>query len=232
LILINELPLRPQRKTMLQTKVKASAITHLTDARYFAAWEVRWLGFHLSAGSAESVDARLVSTLREWVDGVKICGEYNLATSDEILEAQSLLQLDSIQLGMLNPVATLQQLREKVEIIQELVIEAYADIDELEDFLSERHTLVDYFLLNFSKGGLQYDDLKDGIPISAEQLQAWVKKYPILVDLPLNDTSPTQFLTDFPVKGFAVQGGAEDRVGYKSFDELNDFFEDLEVLID
>jgi phosphoribosylanthranilate isomerase len=230
--LINQLPLRSQIKAMLQTKVKANAITHLTDARYFAAWEVIWLGFHLSPGSSESVDARLVTTLKEWVDGVKICGEYNLATSEEILEAKSLLQLDSVQLGMLTPTVTLQELKGQVEVIQELVIEAYADIDELEAFLSERHSLADYFLLNFSKGGLQYDDLKTGTPITTERLGEWATKYSVLVDLPLNNISPTQFLVDIPVKGFAIQGGAEDKVGYKSFDELDDFFEDLEVLVD
>jgi phosphoribosylanthranilate isomerase len=230
--LINQLPLRSQIKAMLQTKVKANAITHLTDARYFAAWEVIWLGFHLSPGSSESVDARLVTTLKEWVDGVKICGEYNLATSEEILEAKSLLQLDSVQLGMLTPTVTLQELKGQVEVIQELVIEAYADIDELEEFLAERQSLVDYFLLSFSKGGLQYDDLQTGTPITIERLGEWAKKYSVLVDLPLNNISPTQFLTDIPVKGFAVQGGAEDKVGYKNFDELDDFFEDLEVLVD
>ncbi|MEL7219729.1 MAG: hypothetical protein AAGJ93_00340 [Bacteroidota bacterium] len=217
---------------MLKTKVKASAITHLTDARYFAAWEVVWLGFHLSPGSTESVDARLVTTLKEWVDGVKICGEYSLASLDELLEAKTLLQLDSVQLGMLTPLETLQALQRKVEIIQELVVEAYADLDELETFLAERQEFVDFFVLNFSKGGLQLEDLKDGTPFELTRLKSWAEKYPIVIDLPLNDTTPSDFLADIPVKGFAVQGGAEDKVGYKSFDELDAFFEDLEVLVD
>lgn len=220
-----------QIKVMLQTKVKASAITHLTDARYFAAWEVNWLGFHLSPGSEESVDARLVATLREWVDGVKICGEYSLGETEEILAAQSLLQLDSVQLGMLTPPEVLQQVQGKIEIIQEVVIEAYADLDELEDFLSERQPLADYFLLNFSKGGIQYTDLQSTIPVTLTRLGEWAQKYSLLIDLPLNDILPSQFLADIPVKGFAVQGGAEDKVGYKNFDELDEFFEDLEVLI-
>lgn len=217
---------------MLTTKVKASAITHLTDARYFAAWEVVWLGFHLSPGSAESVDARLVTTLKEWVDGVKICGEYTLASLDELLKAKTLLQLDSLQLGMLTPLETLQQLQGKIEIIQELVIESYADLDELEEFLTEREEFVDFFLLNFSKGGLQLEDLKAGTPFNIALLKTWAKKYAILIDLSLNQTSPSAFLADIPVKGFAVQGDAEDKVGYKSFDALDDFFEDLEVLLD
>lgn len=217
---------------MLNTKVKASAITHLTDARYFAAWEATWLGFHLSPGSAESVDARLVSTLREWVDGVSICGEYSLATAEEVLAAQELLQLDAVQLGMLTPLDTLVQLKGKLELIQEVVVEAYADIDELETWLKERHDSVDYFLLNFSKGGLQYPDLQDGTPLSINRLAKWTALFPILLDLPLEGTSPNEVLATMPLQGFAVQGGAEEKVGYKSFDELDDFFTELEVLVD
>lgn len=216
---------------MLRTKVKASAVTHLTDARYFAAWEATWLGFQLSPGAADSVDARLVSTLREWVDGVKICAEYSLAEADEVLAAHELLKLDAVQLGMLTPLETLTQLHGKLELIQELVVEAYADMDELEALLEERKPYASYFILNFTKGGLTYEDIEEGTPLTTERLANWAKAYPILIDITLANTTPSELLERMPLQGFAIQGGAEEKVGYKSFDELDEFFEDLEELV-
>ncbi|WP_020536196.1 hypothetical protein [Lewinella cohaerens] len=216
---------------MLSTKVKASAITHLTDARYFAAWETNWLGFMLSPGTEESVDLQLVAALREWVDGVKICGEFSLATLPEIEAAIEVLGLETVQLGMLTPLENLQALKGKVEIIQEIVVEAYITAEELSALMEERKDAVDYFLLQFNKGGLTWPDIQEGTPFGADQLEAWAKQYPLLVDLPLEGTPPTQFLEQIKVEGFSVQGAAEEKVGVKSFDELDDFFEDLEVLI-
>lgn len=216
---------------MLSTKVKASAITHLTDARYFAAWETEWLGFMLSPGAEASVELQLVAALREWVDGVKICGEFSLATLPEIEAAIDVLALETIQVGMLTPLESLKALKAKVEIIQEIVVEAYLTAEELAELMDERKEAVDYFLLQFSKGGLTWPDIQDGTPFGVDQLVQWAKQYPLLVDLPLSDTNPTQFLDQVPVKGFSVVGAAEEKVGVKSFDELDEFFEDLEVLI-
>ena len=49
---------------MLKTKVKASSITNLTDARYFAAWGVNWLGFDLRQGSDTYVQPQLVHAIK------------------------------------------------------------------------------------------------------------------------------------------------------------------------
>lgn len=215
---------------MLSTFVKASGITHLTDARYFAAWETEWLGFTLSPGTENSVDLRQVAALREWVDGVKICGEFNLATEEEINSAIELLQLETVQLGMLTPLATLKGLS-GVEIIQEIVVESYIHTDELAAIMEERDQYADYLLLNFSKGGIIWSDLQAGVPFSQTILKHWAEKYKLLLDLSLTGTSPSTFLREIPAAGFNVQGGEEEKVGYKSFDELDEFFEDLEVLV-
>lgn len=216
---------------MLSTKVKASSITHLTDARYFAAWETEWLGFYLSAGETFSIDARQVAAMQEWVDGVKICGEFGLTNTEEIQTAIDLLQLDSIQVGMLSPLAVLEAFAGKTEIIQEIVPEAYLGSDEIEELLAERGEYVNYFLLNFSKGGIVANDLENGHPYRLDQLQSWCQKYPILLDIDLGKNAPNDFAQKVAAQGFAVQGGAEEKTGYKSFDELDEFFEALEVLV-
>ncbi len=82
---------------MLRTKVKASSVTNLTDARYFAAWEVYWLGFDLDPHSERHVSPTAFEAIREWVDGVEVTGEFNLQSPEEIREAVEVLRLDAVQ---------------------------------------------------------------------------------------------------------------------------------------
>ena len=216
---------------MLKTKVKASSVTHLTDARYFAAWEVEWLGFNLSPGEENSVDPREVAAIREWVDGVQICAELNLPTAADLKAVVEMVQPDLIQVGMLTEIETLREWNGGLPVIKEIVVERDTDLAMIEELLETDHVAVACFLLNFAKGGVSWQDLEDSKPLSLSKLKDWATKYPILLEIELGEQVPSAVLEELPVQGFSVRGGAEEAVGYKSFDDLDDFFEDLEVLI-
>jgi len=53
---------------MLTTTVKASSISNLTDARYFAAWHVDWLGFDLTANGLSVLSLPEVKEIKDWID--------------------------------------------------------------------------------------------------------------------------------------------------------------------
>lgn len=215
---------------MLSTKVKANSIAHLTDARYFAAWEVEWLGFQMMPGDTHYLSPLHIKTFREWVDGVHICGEFGLADTEDIKATIDLLDLKSIQVGMFTPLSTLEALDKEVEILQEIVVENYSDSSDIEEILSENHPFVDYFILQCSKGGVQWSDLVNGTPFSMEQLKKWTEQYPLLLDIHLDESLNVQALLEqFPIKGYCVSGGEEEKVGFKNFDELDDFFEALVI---
>ena len=84
---------------MLKTKIKASKVANLTDARYFAAWEVDWLGFSFDPASDAYVDPKKMLAMRGWIEGPKIVGEFGVATVDSIREAYDILNLDMVQVG-------------------------------------------------------------------------------------------------------------------------------------
>ena len=84
---------------MLKIKVKAGFITNLTDARYFAAREVEWLGFPIGNGDG-MIAPMQVKAIAEWVDGVKIVGEFSFATPEEILALSEQVGLDAVPVGM------------------------------------------------------------------------------------------------------------------------------------
>ncbi|MEZ4983551.1 MAG: hypothetical protein R2795_00690 [Saprospiraceae bacterium] len=206
-------------------KIKATAVSHLTDARYFAAWEVHWLGFYLSPGADYSMDVTTAAALREWVDGVRICGEFGLADTDYILERVDYLRLDTVQLDMLTPIAVLMDLKGKVEVIQEVVVSPWSDTDDLAAMLAERSNWVDYFLLDFTKGGLTWEEIAQGLPVSMDDLRHWQAHHaPLIIDAGL-PADPLQVARDLPSVAWSVRGGAEEKTGYKSFDELDALFE-------
>ncbi|MBK6622216.1 MAG: hypothetical protein IPG32_15540 [Saprospirales bacterium] len=70
---------------MLKTLVKASSISNLTDARYFSAWEVKWLGYCLDPDSPDFVRPDQLQAIRSWVDSVELIGEFGKQALPDIV---------------------------------------------------------------------------------------------------------------------------------------------------
>ena len=85
---------------MLKTVVKASSIANLTDARYFAAWHVEWLGFDLSPSGLERLSLPQVKEIKDWIEGPKIVGELGVWEPAQSQEIINFLSLEYIQVGM------------------------------------------------------------------------------------------------------------------------------------
>ncbi|PHI20669.1 hypothetical protein CEQ90_06360 [Lewinellaceae bacterium SD302] len=219
---------------MLKATVKASAVTHLTDARYFAAWEVDWLGFDLSPGSGISVHE--LNAFREWITGPGIVGELDAGLPARIeagsLSPQTLesLQLDAVQVdsvfgpdqatSILGPLG--------IPIFVELPVEGYSSLDDHIATLQSYESIATHFVLNFTKGGITWQDLAEGHPFSLEDLKSISESRSVYLEI--EGRLPTAIKADYPeLAGFSVRGGSEEKVGFKDFDELDTFFEDLEV---
>ncbi|RME97046.1 MAG: hypothetical protein D6772_10960 [Bacteroidetes bacterium] len=216
---------------MLKTKVKASSLTHLTDARYFAAWETEWLGFRLSDTPGAGIEPAQLLAIREWVDGVQICGELSRTDADTILAQADFLQLDWVELSADTDTATLQVVASRLPIIQEIRVEGYTTANDINELLSQNQAYVQYFLLNLAQGGITWSDLAAGYPFSIDQVRAWAATFPILLEVDTGNILPSAILQEVHIAGFSVRGGEEEKVGYKTFDQLDSFFEDIELAV-
>ena len=216
---------------MLKTKVKASTVTNLTDARYFAAWEVEYLGFCLNPHAEEYIQPKVMNAIKEWVDGVKIVGEFDMQTADEIRSAIDLLNLDAVQVGHFTTVETLMELKAEVPVLKELVSNKDTEINAIEEQLEQFTSSVGSFILNFDKSGIQWTDIVAGNPVNYEWLKGICESYPILLSIAIPTEEIEQILEELQAEGLNVVGGEEEKVGYKSFDELDEVFEALEVLV-
>ncbi|MBR9922393.1 MAG: hypothetical protein GYB31_16270 [Bacteroidetes bacterium] len=213
---------------MLQTKVKASSITNLTDARYFAAWEVDWLGFSLDENAPEYIGADMLLAIREWVDGVKIVGEFGMQALEDIRRQAEETELDAIQLGPFADSTTRMGLKDWF-LIQEIVIDGNTSWSDLESQLEEMEGEAGLFLLNMDSNGIGRDQLQQGRPFSDLALKQLCERFPILLGMAWKPTEVPGILEDISPEGIYVRGGAEEKTGYKSFDDLDEVFELLEV---
>ena len=215
---------------MLRTKVKAGPITNLTDARYFAAWEVAWLGFCLDPGDENYISPREVLAIREWVDGPLIVGEFNVQTSGEIAAAIEMLNLDAIQAGMFTDAATLRSLNAAVPVCKEIVVEHSTKVDSINRQIDEFQAVAGQFLLNFDKNGISWTDLEKGRPFSLSFIHTLCRQQEILLSIDLTPPLAGIILSSLAPHGLSIRGGAEEKTGFKSFEELDELLEALQII--
>lgn len=211
---------------MLKTKVKASNISNLTDARYYAAWYVDWLGFDLRSAE-NTLSLAEVKAIKEWIEGPVIVGEIDLLDFEKAKETINFLELEAIQVGMYTPIAQLQSLQDYT-IIKEVVIEPDMQASDLEAHLAEYFDVVSYFLLDFDKNGVDWQQIKAGNSFSVELLKAICERQEILLSINCHSTEIEEVLDSIQPHGLSVKGGIEEKVGFKSFDEVDEIFEILE----
>ncbi len=199
--------------------IKASRITNLTDARYFAAREVAYLGFCLEEKSAHFIEPAQMRAIREWVTGPRIVGEFDCFTAAEVREAAAFFSLDAVQVGCLDLLPALEGL----EVL--LRVGPVEGPDALSPFLKEQRGHPPAFYTVEMTPQAAWAALND-----ADLAQAWRavgERLPLLLEAPLPTDAFSALLSVVQPAGFSISGSAEERPGVKSFDEVDALFEAL-----
>jgi phosphoribosylanthranilate isomerase len=194
--------------------VKASRITTLTDARYFASKSVDFLGFNLEEGSEGYLDPIYMKAIREWVEGPLIVGEFSSAPAPVIQEAATFYGLDAVQVSNLHTARQLEQLT----VLLEIVVRPDWTEASILALLAQPIPSVTYYVLNF----VEYQ------PDWAANRDFWRQvcaDHPVLLHLdgPANAILATQ--QALQPAGLSFTGGEEEQTGVKSFDDLEDLFD-------
>lgn len=209
---------------MLKFPVKASQITNLTDARYFAARAVEWIGFNLDPGTENAVSPQEVSAIKEWVEGPSIVAEFGLQSSDEIKSIVDYLEVDAVQISMFSDTKAIRESL-SIPIFKEVVVEE-ASLQGLAAMLQEQATMVDYFIIDLAKNNIELNQLSK---TAIDLLQALCADYQVLINFNASAETLKLFLEQVEPYGLVLLGGEEEKVGYKSFDELDEILDLLEV---
>ncbi len=209
---------------MLKYPVKASQITNLTDARYFAAREASWLGFNLDSGVEQAVSPQLISAIKEWVEGPKIVLEFGLQSPEEIKMAVEYLKIDAVQISMFADTEALFKTL-SVPIIKEVVIEN-EDLAGIQEFINSQSQWVDIFILDLAKNDLSLQHISEE---TRSMLSTLCQNTKILFNINSSVEMLFLFLEQVKPLGLVLLGGDEEKVGFKSFDELDEILDRLEI---
>lgn len=163
----------------------------------------------------------------EWVDGVQIVGEFGLQPAEEIAALAAAIGVDVVQVGRFAPLETLAALAARWPVIQDVVISLDDTERDMEEHLAAVAAHVQYVQLSFDKNGLTWPLLEQGRPFGAGVLADWCDRYPILLSMDVLPEEVAAVLGALQPDGLAVKGGSEEKIGYKSFDELDAFFDSL-----
>lgn len=197
----------------LQTFVKISNVSNLSDARYCAGMMVDVIGFNIDGSTDSFVSEGDFAEITEWVAGVQFAGEFSSASIEDIKEAMKLYPVDFIQIEQMALVEQVQLLGKP--IIFRLEVNTDAELEKLKSDLSYLDELVKYVILKSDNPAL-FDELDSRIGYYNCNLTL-LKGY---------DMNPANSLHKFP--GLELEATEEERPGYKDYGQIMDVLEAIE----
>jgi len=189
----------------LITKIKAGAVSSLSDARFFAGMGVDWLGFDVNPGSEEYVSPELYKNIAGWVTGplrvAEITQQLNNETIEKIISDYSpdILQVNLKDaplakhfglpimacIGEQKDLAILDGLKEEID---------YAIVDVNTELDGERKKLIGFI---------------------SEKVKVLLMVTPQL-------SNAKKLLAELPIAGLALKGGSKEmKTGIKEYDYAN-----------
>lgn len=185
---------------MLRLPVLAADITNLTDARYFAAWYVDYMSFCMGEGSASYVTPQQVKEIVAWVEGPQYLLQFKSRSTDTayVEWMMETTEVSGAISGYRVPVDIVAA-AEPVTILPEIAADSELPLSATALIITEPS--IDWRAIMQRSGKPVYLDYD----FSMEEVSSFVDM----------DTPP----------GLVVRGGEEEKVGLKSYDDLDELFD-------
>ena len=200
--------------------IKASRVTNLTDARYFAARGASYIGFNLEEGTEDYLDPIYMKAIKEWLEGPRIVGEFGSASPAVAAEATSFLGLDAVQI---NAGAHLGELGDLAGTETILRLDGQSGVHVIAGIAASAAPFVSHFLLDLS-GVENWEEMLKS------ETDGWLDlfgQYSVFVHADFRPEHPDWLSSKFHVAGISISGGEEEKVGVKSFDELDAILDNI-----
>jgi phosphoribosylanthranilate isomerase len=201
----------------LKTEVKVGNISNLSDARYCAGMGVQYLGFSMDSNSDQYVDQNTLKTIKEWIVGPKIVGEFSKIDPDSQIYSSLEEELDYIEITDPDSIDVAE--KTGIPVILKLDITNIKSIPGLKEILDNLNNRVQFFLLD----GFPGPDIKnmDILNLSSQ--------YRIMIGFKMDQQSIHAWIDGTNIFGISLKGGTEIKPGFKDYDELADILEEIEV---
>jgi len=192
---------------MLKTKIIAADLQNLTDARYFAAWLVEYMSYNLSN---PDTDLAKVKEIMDWVEGPISVAQYTGLEDTNGINAQ--LEALSIDHLLLGPYASDDLINSDWQVLQTVLLD-----EEIDSLRSDR-TYVAQSNQSFS----------DFTAEKKKTLGELCSSHSIYLDCGFVAGDIDEIL-NLGITGLVLRGGEEEKVGVKSYEDLDKIFEALEL---
>ena len=210
-------------------KIKASSINNLTDARYFAAWNVAFLGFSLDHSKSTYISPKDVKEIKDWLVGPQFVGEFGLVKdADEILTAVEMLQLEAVQLSHFTSPSILPYNR-SFKVIKEWVVQDLNNWEAIESAFEEQESDVDFYFLNFTTNNIDWSMIYQH-KVAFDRLCALCQEYAIILSIDCPASELPKLIEKVAPHALSLSGGEEEQVGVKSFEDLDEIYDVLETM--
>ena len=194
----------------LITKVKAGSVSSLSDARYFAAMGVDWLGFDVNPNSESFVSPELYNNIAGWVAGPKRVIEISVGQEKDIDKLIGDYSPDGIMVSNLSF---------PLWLISGLTTFARVNIETFSlDIFIKLGTKPDYLVFDF-------DGHDPNLYI--EMLESLSKVTNILLSVETQIKNIAALIAELPIVGLSLKGLKELAVGLKEYD-YSELLEQLE----
>ncbi len=210
---------------MQKPKIYATKVRHLTDARYFAAQGVDFIGFNVEVGNKEALTIEQFLEIKAWLAGVELAAE--LGSFMQLEKAQDLLKelkVKTVLLPYVVPPVGLKEDGSDYLLIHQLNLQENSEnnwkaLHEMAKYYQQL-TQSDMFLINLSAFG---DFTTDMNMIRA--IEFMNKEFKCFFQFDMPTIGLKRVLKRVAPYGLVLQGGEEEKLGVKSFDYLNSVFE-------
>ncbi len=210
----------------LITKIKASKINNLSDARYFSTF-AEWIGFNFSPESPSYVSLDKAKEIIGWLAGPRIVAEFGKQDVEYINAVCRALKLDTIQSDLDLNFGELDSMISTV--MKHIEVDKDLDDSRLESILMANSGKVAYFVLDFTQMSYSWQELQTHPYFSPEKLKDWCENYPIILHLPFTPENVLEIVEQIQPFALNVAGGTEDKVGLRAFDDIDPIIEQLEI---
>ena len=191
---------------MLKTKIIAADLQNLTDARYFAAWLVEYMSFDLSD---PTLNLPKIKEIMDWVEGPIFSAQYTGLEDRQNIEAQ--LEALSIDHLILGPYADEDLVNSDWQVTKIILLD-----EKIEDLTSDR-TYIAQSSTTYSELSLDKKNI----------LKELCNSHSIYLDCGFTAAEINEILT-LGITGLVLRGGEEEKVGVKSYEDLDEILEALE----
>ncbi len=190
--------------------VKVNSVGNLTDARYFAAHDVEWMGYCFDPSSPNFIQLPTAKGIIDWVVGPKVVAEFSNQPHDEIQQVIEYTNPDFVQLPSTFSISDFNFLKPLMVQI------SFSEIRNIESELMKWKDRANIFILNADYRAFSSDDLK-----------TLSLKFQFLISSTGADKNILPAIQHSGAIGIYIDGGSEEKTGIKNYEEMDELFESI-----